>query len=191
MPTAIYWGPELRLFYNDAWAPIPAERHPAALGKPGAEVWPEIWDVVGPQFAQVIATGKGFATYDQRLDMARGGVPRETYWNYSFTPIRDEHGRVCGILNQGNETTATVFSQRERRAEVERQRRRAAAAEERRERREGDGRTAPELPGRRPRRDAARRRRRRRRRRGIDRPAGGGLELGGGPLEERRRERGR
>jgi PAS domain S-box-containing protein len=120
MPTAIYWGPELRLFYNDAWAPIPAERHPAALGKPGAEVWPEIWDVVGPQFAQVIATGKGFATYDQRLDMARGGVPRETYWNYSFTPIRDEHGRVCGILNQGNETTATVFSQRERRAEVER-----------------------------------------------------------------------
>ncbi len=120
MPTAIYWGPELRLFYNDAWAPIPAERHPAALGRPGAEVWPEIWDVVGPQFAQVIATGEGFATYDQRLDMERGGEPRETYWNYSFTPIRDEHGQVCGILNQGNETTATVLAQRERRAEIER-----------------------------------------------------------------------
>ena len=27
-PTAIYWGPELRLLYNDAWAFIPAERHP-------------------------------------------------------------------------------------------------------------------------------------------------------------------
>ncbi len=120
MPTAIYWGPELRLFYNDAWAPIPAERHPAALGQPGAAVWPEIWDVVGPQFEAVIATGQGFATYDQRLDMERGGQPRETYWNYSFTPIRDEHGKVCGILNQGNETTATVLSQRERRAEIER-----------------------------------------------------------------------
>lgn len=120
MPTAIYWGPELRLFYNDAWAPIPAERHPGALGKPGAEVWPEIWDVVGPQFMRVIKTGEGFATYDQRLDMMRAGVPRETYWNYSFTPIRDEYGHVCGILNQGNETTATVFSQRERRAEIER-----------------------------------------------------------------------
>ncbi|MFN4097957.1 MAG: PAS domain-containing protein, partial [Sphingomonas sp.] len=120
MPTAIYWGPELRLFYNDAWAPIPAERHPGALGKPGEVVWPEIWDVVGPQFMRVIETGEGFATYDQRLDMMRAGVPCETYWNYSFTPIRDEYGNVCGILNQGNETTATVLSQRERRAEIER-----------------------------------------------------------------------
>ncbi len=119
-PTAIYWGPDLRLFYNDAWAPIPAERHPGALGQRGQDVWPEIWDVVGPQFARVVETGEGFATYDQRLDMMRGGEPRETYWNYSFTPIRDEYGHVCGILNQGNETTATVFSQRERRAEVER-----------------------------------------------------------------------
>jgi PAS domain S-box-containing protein len=120
MPTAIYWGPELRLFYNDAWAPIPAERHPGALGRPGAEVWPEIWDVIGPQFDRVVETGEGFATYDQRLDMVRNGAPQETYWNYSFTPIRDEFGRVCGILNQGNETTATVLSQRERRAEIER-----------------------------------------------------------------------
>ncbi|MDR6852717.1 PAS domain S-box-containing protein [Sphingomonas sp. BE123] len=120
MPTAIYWGPELRLFYNDAWAPIPAERHPAALGQPGRDIWPEIWDVVGPQFEHVLATGEGFATYDQRLDMLRDGVPRETYWNYSFTPIRDEHGRVCGILNQGNETTRTIVAEREGRAEVER-----------------------------------------------------------------------
>lgn len=120
MPTAIYWGPELRLFYNDAWAPIPAERHPGALGRPGAEVWPEIWDVVGPQFARVMETGEGFATYDQRLDMERGGTLQETYWNYSFTPIRDEYGRVCGILNQGNETTATVLSQRQRREEIDR-----------------------------------------------------------------------
>lgn len=119
-PTAIYWGPELRLFYNDAWAPIPAERHPGALGQRGQDVWPEIWDVVGPQFAHVIETGEGFATYDQRLDMRRGDAIAETYWNYSFTPIRDEYGAVCGILNQGNETTATVLSQRERRAEVER-----------------------------------------------------------------------
>src|SRR3712207_8043407 len=48
-PTAIYWGPELRLLYNDAWAPIPAERHPAVLGQPAAEVWSDIWEVVGPR----------------------------------------------------------------------------------------------------------------------------------------------
>ncbi|HEY0324971.1 MAG TPA: PAS domain-containing protein [Allosphingosinicella sp.] len=111
-PTAIYWGPELRLLYNDAWAPIPAERHPWALGRPGREVWAEIWDVVGPQFEQVLATGNGFSTYDQMLRMMRGGRLRDTWWNYSFTPIHGEKGQVVGIFNQGNETTDSVLSRR-------------------------------------------------------------------------------
>ena len=119
-PTAIYWGPELRLLYNDAWAVVPAERHPDCLGQAAEQVWPDIWNVVGPQFDQVLATGEGFATYDQMLPMVRGGKPRETWWNYSFTAIRDEDGRVVGVFNQGNETTANVLAERNRRAEVER-----------------------------------------------------------------------
>lgn len=119
-PTAIYWGPELRLLYNDAWAHIPEDRHPWALGRPGAEVWSDIWDVVGPQMEQVRATGRGVATFDQLLMMVRNGVPRETWWNYSLTPIRDGEGRVLGILNQGSETTRAVVAEREQRAEVER-----------------------------------------------------------------------
>ncbi|MFN3725663.1 MAG: PAS domain-containing protein [Allosphingosinicella sp.] len=111
-PTAIYWGPELRLLYNQAWAPIPAERHPWALGRPAREVWADIWDVVGPQFEQVLATGSGFSTYDQMLPMIRGGRVHETWWNYSFTPIRGEEGQVVGIFNQGNETTESVLSRR-------------------------------------------------------------------------------
>ena len=34
-PIAIYWGPELALLYNDAWSPIPGDKHPWALGRPG------------------------------------------------------------------------------------------------------------------------------------------------------------
>lgn len=119
-PKAIYWGPEFRLLYNDAWAPIAADRHPWALGRPGAEVWAEIWDVVGPQMAEVVATGRGFAVYDQLLRMARDGVPHDSWWNYSFTPIRDAEGRVLGILNQGNETTRMVLAERAKAAELER-----------------------------------------------------------------------
>ena len=113
-PTAIYWGPELRLLYNDAWSPIPAERHPWALGRPGCEVWPEIWDVVGPQFEAVIRTGQGFSTYDQLLMMMRAGKQQKSWWNYSFTPIRGEDGSVLGILNQGNEVTDRVVGDRRR-----------------------------------------------------------------------------
>lgn len=119
-PKALYWGPEFRLLYNDAWAPIPADRHPWALGRPGGEVWSEIWDLVGPQMEEVVATGRGFAVYDQLLRMARDGVPRDTWWNYSFTPVRDADGRVLGILNQGNETTRVVLAERAKQAEVAR-----------------------------------------------------------------------
>ncbi|KQW27256.1 histidine kinase [Rhizobium sp. Root274] len=117
-PTAIYWGPELRLLYNDSWAPIPGERHPDALGRPASEVWADIWDVVGPQLEEVMTTGKGLSTYDQMLPMVRAGVQTETYWNYSFTAIRDEHGAIVGIFNQGNETTAAVLARRQAQQEI-------------------------------------------------------------------------
>src|SRR5688572_29545374 len=32
-PIAIYWGPDLVLLYNDAWSPIPGNKHPWALGR--------------------------------------------------------------------------------------------------------------------------------------------------------------
>lgn len=119
-PTAIYWGPELRLLYNDAWAPIPADRHPWALGRPGMEAWADIWDVVGPQFDAVLRTGEGFSAYDQLLAMERDGIPRETWWNYSFTPIVDDDGTVLGVFNQGHETTAKVRAERDNRAQIDR-----------------------------------------------------------------------
>ncbi|PCD02777.1 PAS domain S-box protein [Sphingomonas spermidinifaciens] len=119
-PMAIYWGPDFYLLYNDAWSAIPAERHPWALGRRGAEVWADIWDVVAPQFETAMREGTPFASFDQLLMMNRGGVPTETYWNYSGTPIRDEFGRIAGILNQGNETTRFVLAERRSRAEIER-----------------------------------------------------------------------
>lgn len=111
-PTAIYWGPELRLLYNDAWAPIPAERHPDALGRAGKGVWPDIWHIVGPQFEDVLRTGKGVSTFDQMLPMVRNGLAQETYWNYSLSAIRNDDGGIAGVFNQGHETTGRVLAER-------------------------------------------------------------------------------
>ena len=111
-PTAIYWGPELHLIYNDAWAPIPGERHPGALGRPARDVWFDIWPIVGPQFEQVIATGKGVSALQQMLPMVRDGIVQETYWNYSLTPILERDGSVGGVFNQGNEITKAVINER-------------------------------------------------------------------------------
>ncbi|RZI37958.1 PAS domain S-box protein, partial [Herbaspirillum sp. HC18] len=100
--------------------PILAARHPGALGRPAREVWRDAWDMVGPQMARVIATGQGFAVYDQRVATERAGRRQETWWNYSFTPLRDGAGRICGLINQGNETTRSVLAERARLAEAAR-----------------------------------------------------------------------
>ena len=119
-PTAIYWGPELWLLYNDAWSAVPRDRHPEALGKSGKDLWTDIWDVVGPQFADVLRDGVGITSYDQMLPIERDGRAEETYWNYSLTPIADRAGQAVGVFNQGHETTDKVLTARARMAETDR-----------------------------------------------------------------------
>ena len=41
-PLLLWWGPQYVSIYNDAYRPILGAKHPAALGKPFREVWPEI-----------------------------------------------------------------------------------------------------------------------------------------------------
>lgn len=114
-PIAIYWGEELALLYNDAWSPISGEKHPWALGKPGREVWPEIWAEIGPLYEKVQQTGEGVWQEDQLLPMRRYGYTEECYFNFTFSPIRGEHGRVEGIFNAVVETTFRVIGERRER----------------------------------------------------------------------------
>lgn len=119
-PTAVYWGPQMYVLYNDAWSEIPADKHPWILGQPAAVGWSDIWPIVGPQFQHVLDTGEGTALYEQMLPMVRGGEARETWWNYSLTAIRHADHSVGGIFNQGNEITGVVRNRRERQAELQR-----------------------------------------------------------------------
>jgi signal transduction histidine kinase len=109
---ALYWGEELCLLYNDAWSPILGTKHPEALGQPAHEVWPEIWDTIGPMFARVFATGEATRSKDELLAMHRHGFTEECYFDYTFSPIRNEAGQVGGIFNAVVETTFRVIGER-------------------------------------------------------------------------------
>lgn len=111
-PIAIYWGADLSLLYNDAWSPIPAAKHPWALGHAAREVWPEIWSDIGPLFDQVQTTGEPVRKSDQLLPMHRRGFTEECYFDFTFSPIRDEAGKVGGIFNAAIETTSRVLAER-------------------------------------------------------------------------------
>jgi PAS domain-containing protein len=111
-PMALYWGPDLHLIYNDAWSEFLQARHPDALGRPAREVWPELWQFIEPQFRQVLETGAPLSLRRQLLVMTRSGQEEDTYFNYDFSPIRDDDGRVVGILNTADEVTDGVEAER-------------------------------------------------------------------------------
>ena len=70
---AVLWGPELRIFYNDAYIPLMADRHPRALGRPVGEVWGETWEQLSPYFYEAMETGVGFSKSGVELNF--GSIP--------------------------------------------------------------------------------------------------------------------
>ncbi|MGW5744791.1 SpoIIE family protein phosphatase [Amycolatopsis sp. NPDC003861] len=110
-PMIVWWGPELRFLYNDAYLPLLGTKHPA-LDKPGAEVWGEIWHIIGPMLDSVMTTGEATWSEDLLLPMNRHGYWEETYWTYSYSPVYDDHGDVRAVFTAVTDTTERVIGAR-------------------------------------------------------------------------------
>ncbi len=108
----VWWGPKLVMLYNDSYRRTLGAKHPAALGRPGCEVYPEIWDVIGPMLERVLEMGEATWSTDLLLLLERNGYPEETYHTFSYTPIRDCTGKVVGVITPVTETTERVISER-------------------------------------------------------------------------------
>jgi PAS domain S-box-containing protein len=109
-PMFLFWGGELICFYNDAYRPSLGNdgKHPSALGKPGAQVWPEIWPVIKPLIDQVLAGGEATWSEDQLIPIFRNGQMEDVYWTFSYSPVIDESGKPGGVFVTCSETTRTV-----------------------------------------------------------------------------------
>jgi hypothetical protein len=111
-PMLLWWGPDLLQIYNDAYRPILGAKHPASLLSPGAEVWAEIWDVIGPM-AESVRRG-GPATWNEHLLLLMDrGFLEETYFTFSYSPVPGEDGQVAGVLVTAQETTQQVQDNRQ------------------------------------------------------------------------------
>ncbi|MGI4944710.1 MAG: PAS domain-containing protein, partial [Janthinobacterium lividum] len=123
-PESMYllWGPDLTFFFNDAYCPILGPRFEGALGQPIRQLWADAWGAVRPAVEQALA-GQASRFEDAPISMARHGVPEQTWWSYSFSPVHDDAGQVAGVLCFTTETTARVQGEQRLAAEVSRQRR--------------------------------------------------------------------
>ncbi len=106
------WGPDLTMLYNDAYRPTLGIKHPRALGMGARDVWHEIWPDIGPRIHTVLETGQ--STYDEALllFLERSGFSEETYHTFSYSPLADDNGRICGMLCVVTEETKRVIGER-------------------------------------------------------------------------------
>ena len=49
-PITLWCGSSLTLIYNDGYRAVLGSKHPGALGRPGSDVWSEIWPGIAPLF---------------------------------------------------------------------------------------------------------------------------------------------
>jgi hypothetical protein len=112
-PILLWIGPQLRILYNDAYAPLlGVTKHPRVLGEPGRVAWGEIWPTIGPLLDEAVGGGSAWRE-DQQFFIDRLLPQEEAYITFSYSPLLSPDGkRVEGIFCPATETTQRVLGER-------------------------------------------------------------------------------
>ncbi|ARO33303.1 sensor histidine kinase/response regulator hybrid protein (plasmid) [Rhizobium sp. NXC14] len=110
-PKFVAWGPDLAFLYNDAYVPVFPDRHPGALGRPFREVWADIWEQFSPIVASTLE-GRPQLFKELLIPMRRDGRTEDTWFTFSYTPLRDDDGAIAGILCATLDVTDQVAAKR-------------------------------------------------------------------------------
>ncbi len=111
-PMAIRWGHDAVMIYNDGYRPILGDKHPSAMGLTTREIWPEVYDEVGPLNESILTGARpAFFHEDYLYTIRRHGNRREdARFTISYSPIPDETAPngIGGVLVTCVETTSRV-----------------------------------------------------------------------------------
>lgn len=111
LPICVIWGPGLVQLYNDAYRVICGSKHPRAMGQNFKECFKEAWPVIGQAHDSALAGDTAFLE-SQQIFLERHGYLEECFFTFSFSPIRDEAGRVGGLFHPVIEMTTQTLSER-------------------------------------------------------------------------------
>lgn len=107
-PAFILWGRGRNLIYNEACAPLLAEKHPWALGRDVFEVWPEVELALSPVIARALE-GEASLFRDLPVELVREGQPARAYFTFSYSPLGGPAGAPPGgVLCICHETTQAM-----------------------------------------------------------------------------------
>jgi len=118
-PMRLAWGPRRLMVYNEGYAALLGDRHPAAFGRPMADTWADIWEQMAPVIDRVF-TGEGIHRDDAAYRLHRQGRSEQVHVAFTYLPVRADDGRVDGALCLCSEITARIDAAREQAALTER-----------------------------------------------------------------------
>ncbi|KAH7028000.1 aerobic respiration control sensor protein arcB [Microdochium trichocladiopsis] len=112
-PASLFWGPELNMLYNEAYAnEVAGNKHPGLMGTGFSGPFSELWDAVSPLFAECARTGISIRKEDDYLPIHRHGFLEETFYSWSWTPLYGGTRKILGFYNAPFETTQAVLHHR-------------------------------------------------------------------------------
>lgn len=114
LPVSLIWGTDMVEIYNDAFVPILTNRHPAALGQHGRDLWQDVWPVVGDQIEAVLRERRSFIQEHALVPILRNGALQDAWFDYSYSPALNADGSVAGIVVICQDVTTKVVAERER-----------------------------------------------------------------------------
>jgi len=106
-PIATLWGREGVMIYNAGYAAIAASRHPAMLGAPVCEAWPEA-AAFNTNVLNVVLGGDTLSYREQAMTLERDGRPAQCWFDLDYSPVADDDGTVLGVMAVVIESTAKV-----------------------------------------------------------------------------------
>jgi len=107
-PACLLWTSEGIHIYNDAYTAILGHRHPQALGRTFARVWPESAHLDEFRHASVFRMGAAVLVQDRPYVIREQGVARERFFTMSVTPLRHPSGPIDAVLQRLIETSDIV-----------------------------------------------------------------------------------
>ena len=110
-PICIVWGRAFTQIYNDGYRVVCGAKHPESMGMSFAECWAAAWPVIGEAFDTAQCGVTSFLV-NQRMFLFRNNYLEETFFTFSFSPIRDEHDEVGGLFHPVTETTLSMLNER-------------------------------------------------------------------------------
>jgi signal transduction histidine kinase/ActR/RegA family two-component response regulator len=115
-PAILFWGPDQTQIYNAGYATILGPRHPGAFGMAYREAWPDTYPIIHPWMRHVLDGGGTWRVEREHIPLTRHGFDEEAFFTFTFSALRDDDGRIAGILQPVFEVTESVVA--DRRAET-------------------------------------------------------------------------